>query len=214
MNEKDRRKHAGREFLSAINEAVKGELARQGFTESRAGTYLRSIGERLDVIWIQKHSTDETCCVNLGIHYSFIWKIGSTDLPTDGKIDQPECELKIRLTGDPESNDQWWPLNQGGVNAITTLLKNRVLDLFTKYDLEGEIAKLSVDDFIGGVPPILKPMTKVRAVLLLARIHDYLGNQGQAIELAQFGLKVAGMAVGPKKAFKEILKNAGRIGLT
>ncbi len=200
-----------KEFISAVTEAVKDELVSQGFAESQAGTYLRSIGERLDLIWIQKHSTDETCCVNLGIHYNFIPKIGSTDLPTDGKIGQPECELKIRLTDESEKNDQWWPLNQGGVDAIAMLIKNQASDHFTRYGLEGEITKLSVDDFAAGVPPFLKPMTRVRGVLLLARIHDHLGNQAQAIELAQFGLKVAGMAVGPKKAFKDILKNRGAL---
>ena len=197
------------EFLSAVTEVTKEELRKQGFSESQSGTYLRSKNERLDVIWIQKHSVDKTCCVNLGIHYSFIPKIGSMDFPADGKIEQPECELKIRLTDDPEKNDQWWPLSQGGVGSVAALITNRALDLFTQYGLDGEITKLSVDDFAAGVPDFLKPMTKVRSVLLLARIHDHLGNGERAVDLAQLGLKVSGMAVGPKKVFKEILKKRG-----
>ena len=52
---------------------------------------------------------------------------------------------------------------------------------------------------------ILSSLTKVRACLLLSRMHEKLGNREKCIEFANLGIKLAGMAVGPKKALKDIL---------
>ena len=53
---------------------------------------------------------------------------------------------------------------------------------------------------------MLSSLTTVKACLFLARLHERLGNRSKCIEAATIGLKLAGMAVGPKKALKDILK--------
>jgi len=47
------------------------------------------------------------------------------------------------------------------------------------------------------------------ACLLLACIHEHLGNREKCMEAATVGLKHVGMKVGAKKALKDILKRNG-----
>ena len=200
-----------REFLSAVSKSANGPLTQQGFVQQKIGTYVRSEGERIDVIWIQKHSTDKACCVNLGIHYRFIPKIVPEELPIEGKITQPQCEIKIRLTDDPNQNNRWWPFGLAEVDSIVAVITRQAPTVFKLYALEGKITKISVEDIETDNSDLLEPMTRVRAALLLARIHDHLGNREQTVQFAQLGLKVAGMAVAPKRACREILKEHGAL---
>jgi hypothetical protein len=76
--------------------------------------------------------------------------------------------------------------------------------------LEGAISKLEAKDLEESMPTLLASLTKVRAALLLARMHEYLGNRTKAIDAANFGIKISGSAVGPKKAMRDILKRWGQ----
>jgi len=71
---------------------------------------------------------------------------------------------------------------------------------------EAELASMEAKDIEEGNLGLLASMTKVRACLLLARIQEQLGNRDKCIEFATLGVKLAGMAVGPKKALKGILR--------
>ncbi len=196
-----------REFLEAFARTADGPLRQEGFKKPKPGTYRRSVGERLDVVWLQKHSSKQACCINLGVHYTFIPKGGSMELPADGKIRQPQCELSFRLKEAPEKTDQWWPLSLTDADKVAALVTNRAPTLFRQYALDGEISDLSIEDLRNDRSPLLEPITKVRAALLLARIHEHLGNETRAIDIARYGLQIcAERAVGPRVAFKQILK--------
>ena len=71
------------------------------------------------------------------------------------------------------------------------------------------IENLEAKDIESENAGLLRSVTKVRACLLLARIHEQAGRREECIEVARLGLKLAGMAVGPKKALKDILSRCG-----
>src|SRR5690606_15772339 len=92
------------------------------------------------------------------------------------------------------------------IAQVADLVRNRGLLVFEYYRLDRSIATMDINSIENGNLGILDSMTKIRACLLLARMHEHLGNYNKCIEVATFGLKIAGMAVGPKKAIKDILK--------
>jgi hypothetical protein len=53
---------------------------------------------------------------------------------------------------------------------------------------------------------MLPTMTRVRRILLIARVYDHLRDGSHALAWAEFGKEYAGMAVGPKAAFRDIVR--------
>lgn len=198
------------ELLLSADAAMSETLTSAGFRRTAAGTWNRKKGDDLNVIWFQKHSANPSFCVNLGIHYSFIPKAGSTDVPEGDQIEQPECAIMMRLTSDPSRNDQWWPIAASSVDQVADLVYSRGLPIFDSYRLDGPIASIKVKDVEAGTANLLSSLTKVGGCLLLARIHERLGDREKSVEAATIGVKLAGMAVGPKKALKDILKRLGQ----
>ena len=113
--------------------------------------------------------------------------------------------MKLRLTDQTVDNDQWWPIATSSIDQVVKLVSRRALPVFDSYRIDGPVAAMSGEDVENGHLGLLASMTKVRACLLLARLQERLGNRDKCIEAATVGLRVAGMAVGPKKALKEIL---------
>ena len=197
------------EFLPSLDAALQTTLASAGFRRTRAGLWNRRSGEKVDVVWTQKHSTDASFCVNLGVHYTFLPKAGTEGALTGEDMEQPDCEIKLRLTSDASKKDQWWQSTEQVINEVVRLIASRGLPLFDAYKLDKGISELDAKDIESGTPALLSSLTRVRACLLLARLHEHSGNRGKCVEVATLGLKLAGMAVGPKKALKDILKRCG-----
>jgi hypothetical protein len=194
------------ELRQAADAAMKQTLTAAGFHRTAPGMWNRRTGQELSVIQLQKHSSTETFCVNLGVHYTFLPKAG-TEAPLAGdEIDLPDCELKLRLTELSTDKDQWWPISEASVVQVADLMNRRGLSVFHAYRVSGELSAMDAQSIENGNLGLLAPITKVRACLLLSRLHEQLGNKGKCIEAVTIGLKLAGMAVGPKKALKEILK--------
>lgn len=194
------------EFLSRVDNALQHSLGTAGFGRSGAGTWNRRRGEELSVVWFQKHSSEASFCVNLGVHFVFLPKVGTEAPLTDDKIEQPDCEIKLRLTDDPKAKDQWWPIAESAIGPVSSLLGTRGLSLFDSYRLSGPIVAMEAKEIEAGNLGLLSGMTKVRACLLLARMHEHLGNRSKCIDAANIGIKISGMAVGPKNALRQILK--------
>jgi len=192
-------------FLSLADAALQSCMGNAGFRRSRAGTWSRRSGDDLNVIWLQKHSSDPSFCVNLGVHYTFLPKAG-IEAPLSDEIEHADCEIKLRLTAKPATKDQWWPLSIDAATEVANLTAERGFEIFESYRLAGPIAALEIKDIENGSLGILSSLTKVRACLLLDRIHERLGDRDKCREAATLGVKLAGMAVGPKKALKDILK--------
>jgi hypothetical protein len=198
------------ELQHAADAAMSETLIGAGFRSTAAGTWNRRQDDELNVIQLQEHSVKKSFCVNLGIHYTFLPKAG-TEAPLDGdQIEVPDCELKLRLTDQATVKDQWWPIAASSVDQVADLVCSRGLPIFDSYRLDGPIAGMDGKSIESGNPSLLASITKVRACLLLARMHERLGNRDKSIDAATIGVKLAGMAVGPKKALKDILKRLGQ----
>ncbi|MCI0719498.1 MAG: DUF4304 domain-containing protein [Acidobacteria bacterium] len=197
------------DFLTEADTILQQPMNGAGFRRVGAGNWNRRSGDDLNVVWLQKNSSAESFCVNLGVHYTFLSKAG-TEAPLDEVIELPDCEIKLRLTAQAAVKDQWWPFNSESVREVVDLMKSRGLAIFDSYRLAGPIAEMEAKDIEAGNSGLLSSLTKVRACLLLARMHELLGNREKCIEAATAGVRLAGMAVGPKKALKEILKRNGQ----
>jgi hypothetical protein len=198
------------DLLTEADAALQQPLSSAGFHRVNAGTWNRRSGDDLNVIWLQKNSSAESFCVNLGIHYTFLSKAG-TEATLGGEVlALADCEIKLRLTAQAAMKDQWWPLNSESIREVVDLMKSRGLAIFDAYRLAGPIAEMEAKDVEGDNLGLLSSLTKVRACLLLSRMHEHLGNREKSIEAATVGIRLAGMAVGPKKALKEILKRNGQ----
>jgi hypothetical protein len=194
-------------FLLMLAEEIESNLKRLGFIKSSDSLFVRfKQHHEINVVFIQKHSSKSMISVNLGVHYDFLPKVGSTDFPEQGKVELPDCEIKLRLTPDEGVSDYWWPMISSSIGEISLLLDAKVELSFAKYDIDRDIGRISLDDIENNLSSLLPSTTKVRACLLLARLHETVGDRALAIDFARLGIKMAGMAVGPKKALKQIIE--------
>jgi hypothetical protein len=194
-------------FITLLAQKITGPLGEFGFKKTTDDLFVRfKEGHDISVISIQKHSSEPKVCVNFGVHYDFLPKLGTTELAEDGKIELSDCEVKVRVTPESELNDYWWSFDTEAIEDISDLVLNRVEKFFSRYDIDGDITTITPEDLDGEMPDVIAPLTKVRASLVLARIHEVSGNTGKASSFAKYGIKAAGMAVGPKKVLKDILK--------
>lgn len=194
------------DFSSSLAQKLSEPLAAIGFDKLADDLFVRFKGSHeINVISIQKHSSESTVCVNFGVHYDFLPKIGSTELPSAGSIELPDCEVKVRLTPDTSVSDYWWPVAIDAIEEMSELICSRSDAFFSSYDI-GVISAIVPDDLSESVPETIKMLTKVRACLILARVNEVFGDTEKAADFAKLGIKAAGMAVGPKKQLKEVLK--------
>lgn len=192
--------------LKKIAESVVGEaLSSVGFRLVSPGVWNRFRGQEINVIEFQKHSAVESFCVNLGVHLTFLPRAGVEAVLDVEKVVLTDCEFKFRLTAKLSEADQWWPISQASLDDVAVLVKGGALVVFDSYRM-AQLSEIDIGSIETGNTGILAVLTKVRAGLLLARLHEQLGNLDKCAEAARAGLRLAGMAVGPKMALKEILK--------
>lgn len=188
-----------------IDARVDQTIGPLGFKWSKAGTWVRVIGERVDLIWLQARTGAPLFCVNLGVHYTFLPQCGTEAPIVDyWRIEYPECEIKLRLEDVSGEHMQWWPFSEDSVALVSTLIAERVEGIFAAYDLRN-VLTICVDTIRNDQCALTGKLVKVRAALLMARIHEHIGNKDQALVFARFGIEVAGMAVGPKRALKDLI---------
>ncbi|MBX3110336.1 MAG: DUF4304 domain-containing protein [Fimbriimonadaceae bacterium] len=197
------------EFRKLADAVMRETLADAGFRRTSAGKWNRRRGDELNVIHLQAHSVKSEFCVNLGVHYTFMPRWGS---PGDDRIDASDCLLKLRLTSHGSLNDQWWPIVAPSTNEVVDALVGRGLLVFDSYRLGGPISGIDGRSIESGDADLLTSVTDVRACLFIALMHEHLGNRDKSIEAADIRLKLAGMAIGPKKALRDILKRLAHPG--
>lgn len=200
------------QFVNALDQRIGSFLATIGCRKVAPGFYVRRRADVLNVIWVQEHSGRELCCVNLGVHYAFLPKIGTGQAVRGDEIEHPECELRFRLAEDAAAHDQWWTQVSDSVSAMGQLMASRVPGVFDPFELSGDIMRVSPAEIRAGLPPLLKATTRVRAALLLAQLHEFVGNGTQAIEFAELGIEISGVASGPRKALKDLIARMKRTG--
>ena len=195
------------DFLLELDVQISSYLNDIGFEKQEDGLYVRlNQSHDINVIFIQQHSSKLEVSLNFGVHYDFLPKAGSKELPTLGCIELSDCEFKYRVTPDIETSDHWWCINAKGVHEITKLIKTRLVKYFSYFDINENIGYLTLKDINDKFPDLFEGMTKIRACVVLASINEVKGNNKAATEFATYGLENAGMAVGPKKYLKQLLK--------
>ena len=104
------------DFLAAADASLLRPLGNAGFQRVKARLWNFRKGDDLNVVSLQKHSSKSLFCVNLGIHYAFLPKSGTEKAIVVGNcLEQPDCEINLRLASDPAVNDQWWQLS---INSV------------------------------------------------------------------------------------------------
>ncbi len=195
------------EFAIEVEERLGSVLSDAGFNGAEL-RWVRLRGPYIDCVDIQVRSDDAACCVNLGEHLSFLPVVGGSTPVDIENMSSVECEIKQRLApeGEPE---HWWEVGvESSVDDLINCFRSSGEAFFQKYnDFPNPFIGIETSDIESDATLELMPMmTKVRRILLIARIYDYLNDAANATAWAEFGKKNAGMAVGPKAAFREILR--------
>ncbi len=163
----------------------------------------------VNCVEIQVRSDQSACTVNLGVHLTFL-PAGGGSIPVDfDTITEADCEIQNRLAWRNEP-EHWWGFDspEESVADLVACFREKGEAYFGKFAnfphpfIDIEPSNLD-DKEISTLFPI---MTKVRKILLIARVHEHLGDTTNAVRFAQLGKEVAGMAVGPKAAFRDILR--------
>jgi hypothetical protein len=148
------------------------------------------------------------CCVELGVHLDFLPVIGGGAAELEA-MTVTRCEVRKRLTPRSDLQDYWWQYGDEAADEDLVAVVESVgltffqqLETFPDYWQHIALEDLRNETFSNYLPG----MTRVRAVLLLARMHSFLGDVEGSRSLAAYGLEIVpAIASGPKKAFRELL---------
>ncbi len=199
------------EFVKSVENRFCATLTPLGFV-SRGRVWIRYRSEFIDCVDLQIRTDGLACCVNLGVHLSFLPSADGSNSFDPKASSTVDCEIKARLAPDKMA-DYWWDFTSGlqGVESLVGCFREIGLSFFDQYiDFPLPFTKVTMAEISSEATLRLMPtMTKVRRILLLARIYDYLNDEKNAVIWANFGKDNCGMAVGPQAIFIEILRKFG-----
>ena len=198
----------GQKQLGDFEHRLSPLLEGDGFVSSN-GIWRRSAGPIVNYLGMQLKSDERAFCVNLGVHFTFIPPVGKSQVVAMADLSLAECEIKSRLAWLREV-DHWWSFDDDEQQATDLIscyeqVGRRFFQQFSQFPhpfADIELSEIASDTVAAFFPM----MTKVRKVLLLARIHDHLGHSDRVVPLCKLGIEVAGMASGPKAAFRDLLR--------
>jgi hypothetical protein len=176
----------------------------------RAGDeFVRSRPEFVDCVAFQRRSDNAAFAVNVGVQPICVLDTGKRDAAALLALREVDCYVRERLLPDGQT-DYWWPTVGNAVavaKEVDSVLRTKGDSFFADFaSIEGSILPISVEDIAEGrTSSHFAKLTRTRLALLVAKANMEARRFGAAKELAEYGLKIAGMAVGPKKEFKTIL---------
>lgn len=196
-------------FFAELTSDFERLLPPQGFQLSGLEGWKRSEGV-ITCLAVQKHSSEPKCCVDLGVQLAFLPVVGGGAVAGAKEPMNPTlCEVRKRLTPAPELDDFWWVYDAPGSREnLLQVLEQRGLPFLAQFESFPQYwSNISLPDLRGtSFTTKLPGMTRVRAALLMARLHAFLGNAAQCRVFAEYGLEtVPAVATGPKRAFKDLL---------
>lgn len=202
-------------FYKLLREDFYHKLREYGFKGS--GQHFRRVnGDVIHTINIQNNKYGGSCCLNLGLHLSFLPIAWPKDqMPDLGKIKEIDCAFRRRLAPEGKS-DFWWKFKGSDLfgspeKSVEHLVKTYfyVGELeFGKYDTTDKIAsmipleQIESEEYIsafGGVVPVY-------GALVMAKINKHLGKIGLCRDYAKSGLKVLGRATALKPELELLAK--------
>jgi len=125
----------------------------QGF-EAWDGVFRRVAGERIDIVSLQGSRAGRCCCVDLGVHYSFLPLVGRPECAqADGRrVRAHDCAFRERLRELGES-DHWWMYGSDDASAkasadsLVDTYKRRAHLFFARF--EPSITPLQAAEILG-----------------------------------------------------------------
>lgn len=200
-------------FYTQLKESFFPVLRNLGFKGS-GQNFRRISGEMIHTINIQNNKYGGSCCVNLGLHLTFLPVSWSADqMPDSKKVKAVDCEFRKRLAPGGK-NDYWWKFKGKGLfgkpSKSVAHLKETYLNSgepeFKKYQ--------SVEDLIHRLTPaavekeeripVFGEVAPARGALTMARIYQHSGDFKLCRRYAQLGLKVIGSAYGLKSELEKL----------
>lgn len=203
-------------FHEHVKQILTPALRAEGFHVSGT-TYRRSIGEVLHVVNLQGSTKGGQCCVNLGIHLTFLPAAGSSAVKETKTIEEMDCAFRRRLTPAGQS-DAWWAYGEcdseasEAVRSILNLHQSVGAPYFRNFSrFPEDFGKVTPEMLTGNVELPFPPAgTFVGQTLSLSRIAMRIGRPTDARVFAEIGLARIGPAVGLMKAFKSIIEAANQ----
>ena len=180
-----------------------------------SGQHFKRIkGEVVHAINIQNNKYGGSCCINLGLHFTFLpvcWD--SSKILEPKKIREIDCEFRTRLAPKGKS-DYWWKFDGNGpfgktsksIKHLNETYSEVGNDFFQRFDsVESitsllEISLIKQADYIdvaGGIIP-------VRGALTMARIYKHLGYRELQNRYAATGLQIIGNATALKAELESL----------
>jgi len=210
-------------FFNCLKSEFVPKLRAFGFKGS-GQNFRRFRDEVIQVINIQVNKYGGNCCVNLGLHLTFLPIAGESPLTDPKKLRASSCEFRWRLAP-PGATDYWWGYENGVAAHLPFRMEGgkgqgpigKARDLIKTYEAYGEprfqsvmtveaVARLfQPDDIRRGKLLPLYGYTQTRGALTMARIHKYLGDEDLARKFARVGLEKIGKAKALRREFEKIL---------
>jgi hypothetical protein len=212
-------------FFNCLKTEFAPKLRSLGFTGS--GQHFRRIrNEIIHTVNVQVNKYGGSCCVNLGLHLTFLPVAGGTQLADPKKLKATGCEFRWRLTP-PDFTDYWWGYEENELAHLPFRMEGgkghgpveKAQHLIEIYETYGEpqfqavmtieaVADLFKPEDIETVGKRLSPLygyTATRGALTMTRIHIYLGNVELARQFAEVGLRNIGKAKALRPEFEKVL---------
>jgi hypothetical protein len=191
-------------------------LCSQGF-EAHGGILRRVQDERIDVVSLLGSRRDRHCCVNLGVHYSFLPPAGrAAGAQADFRqLREHDCVFRERLREAGEA-EPWWSYGSDEATAeanaadLVDTYRRRAPMFFSRFEPFPQIffevtpKQVEAGDFV--VTPACQ--TRLHGALTMARIMKHVGNLDRCREFAELGLGHLGEAT-RLRAELEQLRSSG-----
>jgi hypothetical protein len=155
-------------------------LRADGFKGS--GTTFRRIkDDAIHVLNIQGSRYGGQCCVNLGLHYSFLATAAGRPVTDAMKVKEYECNFRDRIHEAHES-DHWWAYgateakSEANVANLIDMYRRRSASFFKKFEPFPDVfEKITPTDLdAGDLSKLPTAMTQLHAALTKARIMKHL----------------------------------------
>jgi hypothetical protein len=177
-------------------------LRAEGFKGS--GTTFRRIkDEVIHVVNVQGSRHGGECCVNLGLHYSFLPTAGGCPVIDPKRLKEYECDFRDRIHEVHES-DHWWRYGateaeaEASVASLVEMYRIWGVSFFKKFEPFPEVFEriTPAEMDAGDLSRFPTPMTLVHAALTMARIMRHLRRFEISRQFADVGLRHLGHAIG------------------
>jgi hypothetical protein len=185
-------------------------LRAEGFKGSGT-TFRRTQDDVIHVVSIQGSRYGGECCINLGLHYSFLPMAGGRPMADPRKLKEYECEFRDRVHEAHES-DHWWNYgatefeSEENVANLADMYRRQGASFFKKFEPFPEVFEriTSAEMDAGDLSKLPAKMSLVRAALTMARIMKHLGRNDKSRQFAEVGLRHLDRAVALKAELEQL----------